>query len=212
MNRKSEQITVIHKFWMVAGIVLCVIFIPVLIMNSILIFRSYTDSDKVPGIGGITPMIVLTDSMYPKIQSGDLIFCHTEDAEKIRVGDVISFFDPAGDGSSVVTHRVVKITEDENGNPVWRTKGDANNSEDQAVVPAKNLVGVYRYRIAGLGNVVMFMQTTQGLIICVICPVVLLAVYDRIRRRMDERAKQKDADALMAELETLRAEKRENRG
>ena len=32
-------------------------------------------------------------------------------------------------------------------------KRDANNVKDNAVVPAKNLAGVYRRRIQGLGNV-----------------------------------------------------------
>ena len=57
----------------------------------------------------------------------------------------------------------------------------------------------------------MFMQTTQGLIICVICPIILLVAYDVIRRRAYEKSKKKDTDALLAELEALRAEKENKR-
>ena len=64
--------------------------------------------------------------------------------DRVREGDVIAFFDPAGNGRSVVTHRVRKITKDEDGNLAWVTKGDANNTEDQALVPAENLVDVYK--------------------------------------------------------------------
>lgn len=209
MERQKEKTSGIHKFWTVVGAILCVILIPILVVNCILIFKGYTNSEKVPGIGGIVPMIVLTDSMYPEIQSGDLILCHTEDAEEVAVGDVISFFDPAGNGTSVVTHRVVEITADEEGNLAWVTKGDANNTQDQAIVPAENLVGVYTQRFAKLGNIAMFMQTTQGLIVCVVCPIILLVAYDMIRRRLYERSRKKDTDALMAELEALRAEKEE---
>ena len=74
-------------------------------------------------------------------------------------------------------------------------------------MPAKNLVGVYQTHFAGIGNIAMFMQTTQGLVICVVCPIILLVAYDIIRRRIYEKAKKKDTDALMAELEALRAEK-----
>ena len=209
MERQKEKTSGIHKFWTVVGAILCVILIPILVVNCILIFKGYTNSEKVPGIGGIVPMIVLTDSMYPEIQSGDLILCHTEDAEEVAVGDVISFFDPAGNGTSVVTHRVVEITADAEGNLAWVTKGDANNTQDQAIVPAENLVGVYTQRFAKLGNIAMFMQTTQGLIVCVVCPIILLVAYDMIRRRLYERSRKKDTDALMAELEALRAEKEE---
>ena len=206
MTRQKTQTSGIHKFWTVLGTILCIILIPVLIINCTLIFRGYTNSEKVPGIGGIVPMIVLTDSMYPEIQSGDLILCHTENPEDVQVGDIISFFDPAGNGTSVVTHRVAEITKDENGNLAWVTKGDANNTEDASIVPSDHLVGVYQHRFAKLGNIAMFMQTTQGLIICVVCPIILLIAYDMIRRKLYEKSRKKDTDALMAELEALRAE------
>lgn len=206
MKKKAqkEKTSLGHKVLTVFGAILCVILIPALIINITLIIRSYTNPDQVPSIGGNVPLIVLTDSMYPEIKSGDLIICHTADAEQIAVGDVIAFFDPAGNGSSVVTHRVIEITQ-EDGNLAWRTQGDANNVADSALVPAKNLVGIYRSRIAGAGNVAMFMQTTQGLILCVLCPIIVLVGYDIIRRKMYEKSHKQDTDALLRELEELRA-------
>lgn len=158
-------------------------------------------------------MIILTDSMEPVFSSGDLIICHTMDAETVKEGDIICFYDPAGNGTTTVTHRVTEVTTDENGTLAWKTKGDANNAEDDALVPAEKLAGVYKTHIAGLGNIAMFMQTTQGLILCVICPIVLLVAYDVIRRRSYEKSKKKDTEALIAELEALRAEKeKRNKG
>ncbi len=202
--KDKEKTGVPHKVATVIASVLCVIFLLILIINITLIIRSRTNPDKVPSVGGIFPMIVLTDSMYPEIQSGDLIICRTSDPEDIAVGDVIAFFDPAGNGSTVVSHRVIEVTQ-ENGTLAWRTKGDANNVEDTALVPAEKLVGVYRKRIPGLGNVAMFMQTTQGMILCVICPIILLVGYDIIRRRRYEKSRKQDTDALLRELEELRA-------
>lgn len=204
MKEQKEKASLGHKVLTVFGAILCVILIPALIINITLIIRSYTNPDQVPSIGGNVPLIVLTDSMYPEIKSGDLIICHTADAEQIAVGDVIAFFDPAGNGTSVVTHRVIEITQ-EDGALAWRTQGDANNVADSALVPAKNLVGIYRSRIAGAGNVAMFMQTTQGLILCVLCPIIVLVGYDIIRRRMYEKSHKQDTEALLRELEELRA-------
>ena len=153
-------------------------------------------------------MIVLTDSMHPKIESGDLIICNTAEAEDIKVNEVISFFDPAGNGTSIVTHRVIEIVE-EDGEIYFRTRGDNNNTEDKELVPAENLVGVYKMRIAGAGHIAMFMQSTAGLIVCVVLPIILLVGYDLVRRRIYEKSKKEDTDALLAELEALRAEKAE---
>ena len=204
----KERTPAMHRILTVIGTVLCIILLPILIINCILIVKSFT-SEEVPNVAGTLPLIVLTDSMYPVIESGDLIICHTEEAENIRNGDVIAFFDPAGNGTTIVTHRVLEITELD-GELAWRTKGDNNNTEDRMLVTAEKLVAVYEgTRIPGAGNVALFMQTTPGLIVCVVCPILLLVGYDMIRRKLYEKASKKDTDALMAELEELRRLKAE---
>lgn len=201
-----EKTSKLHKILTVVGTAMCIILVPILIINLTLIAKSYINSDEVPSIGGVFPLIVLTDSMYPEIESGDLIICNTADADDIKEGDIISFFDPEGNGSSIVTHRVIEIIRD--GDKIsFRTRGDNNNTEDRLPIAADDLVGIYKTRIPNAGHVAMFMQSTTGLIICVVLPIVLLVGYDLIRRRIYEKNKQTDTDALLAELEALRAEK-----
>lgn len=204
MEKEKATTSTTHKVLTVVGIVLCVILVPILIINLTLIVKSFTNKDEVPDFGGMLPLIVLTDSMYPEIESGDLIICSTVDAEDVKVKDVISFFDPAGNGTSIVTHRVKEIKK-EDGKLMFLTRGDNNNTDDKDLVPADKLVGTYKFRIPNAGNVAMFMQSTAGLIICVVLPIILLIGYDVIRRRIYEKNKQSDTDALMRELEALRA-------
>ena len=208
MSQKERTSDPKQKVLTAIGTVLCIILLPILIINCTLIVKSYVNSDEVPSVGGIFPMIVLTDSMYPVIQSGDLIICHTAEAAEIESGDVIVFYDPMGNGTTVVTHRVLEVME-ENGEISFRTKGDNNNAEDQVAVPGDKLLGTYEKRIPGAGNVAMFMQTTPGLILCCVCPILLLVGYDMLRRRSYDKKKQQDTDALLAELEALRAMKAE---
>ncbi|MBR2310748.1 MAG: signal peptidase I [Oscillospiraceae bacterium] len=208
MKQQKEKSTITQKVLTVIGTILCVILAPILVINCILIVKSFT-SEEVPSVAGTLPLIVLTDSMYPVIESGDLIICHTAEPEEIEVGDMIAFFDPAGNGSSIVTHRVLEVTE-QDGQRAWRTKGDNNNTEDRLLVPADKLVAVYEgTRLPGAGNIAMFMQSTAGLVVCVACPIALLVGWDMLRRRMYDKEKQKDTDALLAELEALRALKAE---
>ena len=199
-----------NKALTILGTILCIILVPILALNLTLIAKSYMNEDEVPSVGGYFPLIVLTDSMYPVIESGDLIICHTEDPENVQVGDVISFFDPAGNGTSIVTHRVLEVIED--GGLKYRTQGDNNNTEDRVLVPEENLVGVYQSRIGGAGHIAMFMQSTTGLIICVVLPIILLVTYDVVRRKIYEKNKKDDTDALLKELEALRAEKARKEG
>ena len=208
MEKKKQSGGLWHNVLTVIGTLLCVILLPILVINITLIVKSYT-SDEVPDVGGYLPLIVLTDSMYPEIESGDLLICHTEEPQNIRTGDVIAFFDPAGNGTTIVTHRVVEVTE-QDGELAWRTKGDNNNTEDRLLVTQDKLVAVYEgTRIAGAGNVALFMQTTPGLLVCVVLPMVVLVGYDMIRRRIYEKASKQDTDQLLAELEELRKLKAE---
>lgn len=204
----KQKTSPLHKALTILGTVLCIILIPVLIINCILIVKSFT-SDEVPSVAGKLPLIVLTDSMYPVIQSGDLIICSTGEPEEIEVGDVIAFFDPAGNGTTIVSHRVLEVTQLD-GKIAWRTKGDNNNTEDRLLVTEEKLVAVYEgTRLPGFGNVALFMQTTPGLIVCVVLPILLLVGYDMVRRRIYEKNNKKDTDALLQELEELRRLKAE---
>ncbi len=207
-DTKNTETTKSNKIMTIIGIIICIILIPILIMNITLIIKSHTNKDDVPKIGGYCPLIVLTGSMEPEIKDGDLIIVKQIDGNDVKVGDVISFFDPESTNNSVLTHRVTEII-DENGSLSFRTKGDANNTEDKMDVPENELVGIYKSRIPGAGNVAMFMQSTAGLIICVILPLILIVGYDIIRRRRYEKENQKDTAALLAELEALKAQKAE---
>ena len=169
----QEQPTKLHKALTIVGIVLCVILVPMLIINCTLIIKSFINKDEVPNIGGVLPLIVLTDSMAPEIMSGDIIICQQTDPETIVVGDDIAFFDPAGNGSSIVTHRVIEIVE-EDGQKFFRTRGINNNTEDRVLVPMDKLVGKYTgIRLPGAGHIALFMQSTPGLIVCVVVPILL---------------------------------------
>ena len=213
----------------VIGIILCVVLGLILIVNVTLIIKGLVNKDKVPSIGGYSPMIVLTNSMNPVIKSGDLIIVKTVDAAEIKEGDVISFFDPASGASAVVTHRVLKQNKtkedglpswhntenlpgiyEENGKLYFRTQGDFNNAWDGDPIPADNLVGRWTgMNIKGAGKVAMFLQTTPGLIICIAVPIALMVGYDLIRKRIADNSKKKDTDALLKEIEELKRAKAE---
>ena len=118
---------------------------------------------------------------------------------------MISFYDPAGNGVSVVTHKVIEIVT-EDGQLAFRTKGINNNTEDRLLVPADKVIAEYTgVRIPGAGNVAIFMQSTAGLIVCVVLPIVLFVGYDVIRRKMYEKNKGDDMEELKRELEALKA-------
>lgn len=210
----DNKSTLGHRILTGVGIALCVILVPMLIINCTLLIKGWTNKDEVPSLFGYAPMIVLTDSMLgnneDNFSGGDLIFVKTVKPEEVKKGDVISFFDPQGNGTSITSHRVVEII-NEGGKISFKTKGDNNNTEDKLPVPAENLAGVYTgFKIVGAGRVAMFMQTPWGLIVCVVVPILLLIGWDAFRRARYNKKHEEEKDALLAELEELRRLKAEN--
>ena len=194
-----------HKILTIVGIVICVLLLPVLVINCILLIKGAVNEDEVPSIGGKMPLIVLTDSMYPEIKSGDIIICEQIDTSEIKVGDVISFFDPAGNGTSVVTHQVIAIETTEKGT-YYQTKGTNNNTADRLWVAQDAIIGIYTgTRLGGVGHVALFMQSTAGLIVCILVPLALFVGYEFLRRKKTDKEKQDDMSKLLQELEALKA-------
>ena len=198
----KEKNGLLQKIVGPVGIALCVVFVPLLLINVTLIVKSYTSPDKVPDFLGYKPFIVLSGSMEPSIMTGDMVFVKETDPDSLKVGDVIAY----KSGSAVVTHRIVEV-KSENGETRYVTQGDANNAADQSLVKPADVEGIYQRRVAGAGNLAMFMQTTTGMILFVVCPLVLFVLWDVIRRQLESRKEVSRTKELEMELERLRAEK-----
>lgn len=198
----KEKSTLPEKILAAVGVILCVVFIPILLVNVTLIVKSYVNPNQVPDFMGYKPFIVLSGSMEPEIMTGDMVLVKNTDAGNLQEGDVIAF----KSGEAVVTHRIMEV-KTENGEVSYVTQGDANDSPDQTSVKPADVEGIYKNRIPGAGNVAMFMQTTTGMILFVVCPLLLFILWDVIRRRLQGRKELSRTKALELELARLRAEK-----
>lgn len=189
----------------IIGIILCVILIPIIVVNIVLIVNTYIHPDKIPGVFGYRPVIVLSGSMEPEFMIGDLIFIQDVDTEQLQKGDVVCYLE----NGAAVTHRIEEVTE-EDGETIYTTRGDANNTEDQIQVKESQIQGMYKgKKITGAGDAVMFMQSTTGMVLFLVCPVLILIIWDFIYRRKADRREQEQRKALEEELETLRKAKEE---
>ncbi len=207
MQTKKETRDLRHRILTIVGIVLCVILIPLLIVNCTLLIKGAVNREEVPTFGSYLPLIILSDSMHDEFPTGSLILCKTAEPGEIQKDDIISFYDPQSSQGSVVTHKVLTVNKNPDGSvESFTTYGTANNGAlDPVDIPAENLIGRYTgFRIKGAGSVAMFMQTTPGFIICVFVPLLLLVSYDLIRRKLFDRKNEDDKDELLRELEELR--------
>ncbi|MDR0958756.1 MAG: signal peptidase I [Propionibacteriaceae bacterium] len=86
----------------------------------------------IPKLTGGMSLTVLTGSMRPLIQPGDVVLTtgvDAEEAERLAVGDIITFL-PYPNDPTLVTHRIIAKSLTSTGEAAYTTKGDDNNAED----------------------------------------------------------------------------------
>ena len=185
-NSTGAERSTLRKVWNIVSIVLVaiVVLIAVLLMGAKVIgFKTYS---------------VISPSMKPAYNVGDLVYVKNVEPETIEVGDAITFV--LDENLTVATHRVVEIDLETSH---FRTKGDANDTPDANPVHFKNLIGKVVFKIPLLGYVADWVQNPPGTYIAVTVGAVLLILVflpDMIGKRMKAK---NAAQALPAAPEVL---------
>ena len=161
---------------------------------------------------------VISPSMTPVYDVGDLIYVKEVDPYTIQPGDVITFI--VNEDLVIGTHRVVRVDTEKKH---FYTKGDANEIEDAEPVHFNNVIGVPQFSIPKLGYVSDFVQNPPGMYITVAVGIVLIFLVflpDLIGKKMPDAqenpeiaaahnaidAVNEENEKLKAELEKLRSE------
>ena len=191
MKESLKKIWNITSTVLVVVIVLCAVF---LMGSRLLGFKCYT---------------VISGSMKPEYNVGDLLYVKDVDVNTIKVGDPITFI--LNEDLVVATHRVVRIDAE---NQRFYTKGDANEIEDSEPVHFNNVIGVPQFSIPKLGYVSDFVQNPPGMYITIGVGIILILVVfvpDMIGKKKKEddpevEAAKTEIDAANAENKRLKAE------
>lgn len=123
---------------------------------------------------------IISPSMLPNIKVYDVIVNFRVDSpEEIKIGDVITFTSTSTESmGATVTHRVVSISKDENGNYSYQTKGDYNLVEDSSSVEYNNIIGRVGMKIPQLGRVQFFIASSYGWLFVVLLPALYIIFKD----------------------------------
>ena len=139
---------------------------------------------------------VVSGSMEPEYEIGDVLIAKEKDPKTIRVGDTISYLGTIGQfDDKVITHRVVNIEKDKDGKLLFHTKGDANLIEDP-IVHQDKLYGVVIYKTVILSNIYRVVGTSTGMFIFVVLPILYIIGSEFISflvNKEDERRRQYEA-------------------
>ena len=193
------QITDRH-FWNMKE--LCLLMLPIVIINMSMFIQSLIEPDVPPNFLGYTPVIVSSGSMSPEFEVTDLVIVKApEDAASLEDGTVICYLSD----NSLVTHRIIGQETASDGLMVYITQGDANNAPDRIRVDPSQIVGVYQTHIPELGKFALFMQTPTGITLFVVMPLLaLFALYSILdQRRFKALLQEKEAQVATIDAEEI---------
>lgn len=121
---------------------------------------------------GFTPYTVLSGSMEPSFHVGSVVYVKKVDTTTLKVGDPITFYIT---DNVIATHRIIEVHGEGTDGLGFRTKGDANETED-GITPASAVIGKVFFNVPYLGYVSNFIKQPKGLFCVVGCSVALLAI------------------------------------
>ncbi|MGO3148183.1 MAG: signal peptidase I [Leucobacter sp.] len=160
----------------------------------------------IPRIGGATPYTVLTGSMKPTLSPGTLIVVKPVPAKEIGIGSVITYQLESGE-PTVVTHRVIGVSS-ANGEQIFQTQGDANDTPDDPWVREVQVRGKLWYAVPKLGYVTNAISMEQREAIKYAGAAVLIAyaaymftgsIRDRVRKKRERSPREGETDVASSE-------------
>ncbi len=133
-------------------------------------------------------MTVLSGSMEPGIKTGSIVI--VKPANEYKIGDVITFNESKG--KAPITHRIydIKIVDSE---PLYITKGDANDTPDQIEIKKKDVVGKVLISVPFVGYAVDFARKPIGFALIIIIPAAVI-IFDEIMKIYAEIKKKKKTE------------------
>ena len=150
----------------------------IILLVSYIGYSKFIKKDNDINIFGFRFYMVMTGSMEPNYNIGDLIIVKETPKENIKVGDVINYI--SENGKDTVTHRVTEITQ-QDGQTLYRAKGDNNNSEDSDSVDFDRVKGVVIFKISKLGTLITKLFTGTG-----ICIMLAFIIFSYLRENRQE--------------------------
>ena len=166
----------------IVSIIIYIIIIPLLVYNISLIIQAVTNPNKTPSFFGIKTYTIVSGSMEPELEIGDIVLVRETDKSDIKEGDIISF----RQGQSVVTHRIIEIKENDE-KQTYVTRGDNNNIEDKEETEYDMIEGKFVGKIHFLGKISLILQGKMTVIIIALITYIYFSHTSKINRIKNRR-------------------------
>lgn len=152
--------------------------------------------------GNIQLKVVESGSMEPIIKTGSIVL--VKPASYYKIGDIITFngnFKNAKGQKIPITHRIIEMRA-EQGNPIYITKGEANEDKDSKEILQNQVIGKVYFSIPYLGYAIKTARTTYGFLALIIIPSVII-MWSHVEKIYIEIKKIREKKVHSSELKNL---------
>lgn len=164
--KKIKENKVINFIWKIVKILMILMLVLMILLAII-----QKSSDNRGSIGGIKIFTVITGSMIPVYEIGDILIVKEVAVEEIKVDDDIVYKGEKGSfRNKAVTHRVLSIDKKEDGNYKIITKGVANLAQD----PEINQTQVLGKVIFKVPIISFILKLITNIYVLILIPVIIL--------------------------------------
>ena len=164
---------------LVGRILYWILFIVTVLILLVVLLQRFSNN-KI-SLAGIRVFNVITESMVPKYNVGDVLISKSTDINQIKVEDDVVYLGQTGDfKDKIVTHQVIKI-EDVDGKKIFHTKGIANDVEDPTIT-GDQILGVVIHKIQTLSLISKTIANLYSFYFIVFVPLVIL-IFIEIRKQ-----------------------------
>lgn len=148
MREGNIQKTDIKKIIKIVLIALYQILVIIaLILTMVIVLQKVSNSNK--SIGGYRIFRVITGSMEPEYEVGEVVISKQVDPNDIKIGDDIVYLGKNGEYSGkIIMHNVIGIDKNEDGKLTFHAKGLNDNSIEDPKIKEEQIYGIVKYKSA----------------------------------------------------------------
>lgn len=169
-----KKITENSVLKLINNIVYVILFLIVASVLFVVILQRASNNDI--ALGGIRIFNIVSESMVPKYNIGDVLVVKSIEPQNIKVGDDIAYIGQESTfNQKIVTHQVIKI-DYENGEYIFHTKGIANILEDP-LVHQNQVFGKVVYKIWILSLISKILSNVYVVFFGIFVPIVILIFW-----------------------------------
>jgi len=168
LRNKREKKSVLKKIW---NVIYFLLVIATLMLLVVVVLQRV--SNNTISIGGFRIFNIVSESMIPKYQIGDVLLSKNVDINEIKIGDDVVYIGEEADFKDrIVTHQVIDIEKYDEG-IIFHTKGIANDVEDP-VIRGHQIYGVIVGRVPIISNISKMISNLYSMYFIVFIPMAIL--------------------------------------